>query len=298
MVAPTYAYTTATDTFAFNLGTAVVNVYNPAVTAIGGTKTLRRRPNASAFGYGAWVGDRDCQWLWNDVLAVQSKWFDPTENYTCAGGVIALDGTIEDRTPYEPVNAIDPSSPWDRVLVPNPDYACNTCYCAGCGGTPNSNPRQYYRCGNFPYFSAGVLSIVESTAPAASAPILGAPSTGGGYWYWVFDFKAFSQISWSYNRSVSSGLSAAHNAMSSAGIPPYDITNNQPRFGGRVVGGRALDANQEQQIIIRYVKQINCATDFEGSPITLTFDRIVPVGNPGETFVMSTYPSSVTITLS
>ena len=298
MVAPTYAYTTASDTFTYNLGTAVVNVYNPAVTAIGGTQTLQRRPNLSAFGYGAQGGSADCQWLWNDVLAVQSKWFDPTENYTCAGGIIPLDGTITDGTPYEPVNAVDSSSPWDRVFVPNPDYACDTCYCAGCGGTSTTNPRQHYRCGNFIYFSSGVLYIAEGGAPAGSPPIFGGAVMGGGYWYWVFDFKAFSAISWSFNRSATSGLSEAHNAMSSAGIPPYDIINNQPNFGGHVVGGRALDANQELQIVIRYVKQIDCATDFEGSPITLTFDRIVPIGNPGETFVMSTYPSSVTITLS
>ena len=297
MVAPTYAYTTASDTFAILSGTAVVNVYNPDVTSIGGTKTLRRRPNSSAFGYGAGGGSADCQWLWNDVLAVQSKWFDPTENYTCDGGIIPLPGIIEDRTPYEPINAVDSLSPWDRVLVPNPDYACNTCYCAGCGGTPDSNPRQYYRCGNFPYFSSGVLYIAEGGAPAASAPIFGGSSTGGGYWYWVFDFKAFSGISWSFNRTATSTLSEAHNAMSSAGVPPQDNTNNKPNFGGRVVGGRALDANQELSICIRYVKQINCATDFEGSPVTLTFDRIVNSGNP-DLFTMSTYPSSLTVTLS
>ena len=295
MTAPTYGYTTASDTFTYQNGTAVVNVYNPDVTAIGGSKVLRRRPNLSSFGYG-YVGGIDCQWLWNDVRAVQSKWFDPTNNYTCTGGIIALDATITDQSPYIPVNAIDPSSPWDQVLVPNPDYACNTCYCAGCGGTPDSNPRQYYRCGNFVYFSSGVLYIQEGIAPAATPPIF-TGSVGGGYWYWVFDFIAYSAISWSFNRGTGfpSYQPPAHNAMSDAGTAPMDITTDNPNFGGRVVGGRALDANQELNIRIRYVKQINCDTDFEGAAVTLTFDKIVyPDLN---TFVMTTYPPSISIAL-
>lgn len=296
MTAPTYAYTTASDTFTYQNGTAVVNVYNPDVTAIGGSSVLRRRPNLSSFGYGYSQTARQCEWLWNDVRAVQSKWFDPTNNYTCLGGIVALDASIEDRTPYIPVNAIDPLSPWDRVLVPNPDYACNTCYCAGCGGTPDSNPRQYYRCGNFIYFTAGSLFIREGGPPAATPPTI-TGGVGGGYWYWVFDFIAYSGISWSFNRGTGFPVfqPPSHNAMSDAGTAPMDITNRHPNFGGRVVGGRALDSTQELSIRIRYVKQINCETDFEGASVTLPFDYIVPAGNVGEDFVMTTYPPSVSI---
>lgn len=292
MTAPTYAYTTASATFPLAQGTVVVNVYNPDVTAIGGTSVLWRRPNLSSFGYGYAQASRQCEWLWNDVRAVQSKWFDPVDNYTCRGGIVALDAIIQDRPPYIPVNAIDPSSPWDRVLVANPDYDCNTCYCAGCGGTPDNNPRQYYRCGNFIYFTAGVLYIREGGPPAATPPTI-TGGVGGGYWYWVFDFIAYSAISWSFNRANP----PSHNAMSAAGRRPQDITNDHPNFGGYVVGGRALDAYQELSILIRYVKQINCSTDFEGASVTLPFDSIVPAGNLGEDFVMTTYPASVSIAL-
>lgn len=298
MVAPTYAYTTASDTFTYSGGTAVANVYNPDVTAIGTYKDLWRRPNSAAFGYGQRTGTSDCQWLWNNPLAVQSKWFDPNNAYSCPpGGPPYLGGSITDLTPYTPVNAIDSASPWDRVLITNPDYDCNTCVCAGCGGTSATNPRQHYRCGNFVYYSAGVLYIAESTAPAGSPPIFAGSITGGGYWYWVFEFRAQATCSWSYNRTSPPGASEIHDASSPAGTYGIDVVNVEPAFGGHVVGGRALNNGDQQQAVwIRYVKEIDCDTDFEGTAVTLPFDRI-STSPAGRIFTMTTYPASVSIEL-
>ena len=291
MASPTYSYTTASDSFRYNIGDAVVNIYNPDVTAIGPYKDLYRRPNSAAFGYGQRVGTSDCQWLWNNPLAVPSKWLWP--NFpNCTGGTGYVLASVTDSSPYVPANAVDATSPWDRVLLANPDYDCGTCYCPGCGSMLG-NPRGHYRCGNIIYYSAGVLYIVESTAPAGSPPIYPGPITGGGHWYWVFDFKAYGNISWSYN----SDNRIVRTAVSGAGTWGIDGTNFEPDFGGRVVGGRSLDSDgQESIVILQYVKEIDCDTDFEGSPITLPLDKVY--NDPAARyFIMDTYPASVSIEL-
>lgn len=291
MVSPTYSYTTASDSFRYNTGDAVVHIFNPDVTAIGTYKDLQRRPNSAAFGYGQRVGSSDCQWLWNNPTAVHSKWLRSRVGDTCGG--VAVPATISIGSSYVPVNAVDATSPWDRVLLSNPDYDCGTCFCPGCSGTQISNPRRHYRCGNIIYYSAGVLYIAESGAPAGSPPIYSGSLPGGGHWYWVFEFKAYGNIAWSYN----SDSKLTIDAMSGAGTAGIDNTNNEPNFGGHVVGGRALDnGDQESLVLLQYAKEIDCSTDFEGLPVTIPFDRNFNTP-PGRSFTMDTYPASVSIEL-
>jgi len=284
MTAPTYSYTTASDTFTYLEGTAVANIYNPDVTAIGPSKTLKRRPNSSAFGYGQKTGSSDCQWLWNNPTAMQSIVLDP--NFcVCAGATSppCVSSLSTESAPYTPVNASDSTSPWDRVIIANPDYLCGTCYCTGCGSIV-ANPRGHYYCGNLVYYSAGVLYIAESGATYGAAPY-------SGYWYWVFDFKAVGACSWSYNR-------IQHPNYPFEGYPELHRAGwTQPNFGGRVVGGCALDGLHPSIVTLRYAKQINCNTDFEGTPVTIPFHQYLDQTGP-YTYAMITYPSSVSIELS
>ena len=283
MVSPTYTYTTASDTFTHIEGTAVANVYNPDVTAIGASKTLKRRPNSSAFGYGQKVGSSDCQWLWNNPLAVSDVLLSP--NFCgCFGESTpgCVSAFVTTPAAYIPVNAIDSTSPWDRVIPPNSDYRCGTCYCTGCGSIL-ANPRGHYVCKDLIYYSSGVLYIAESGVTYGAAPY-------SGYWYWVFDFKATGAFSWSYNRIQHpnypyEGYQEIHNA----GLV-------QQNFSGRVVGGCALDGGHPTAVTLRYAKRINCDTDFEGTPVTIPFHQYLDqVGI--YTYTMATYPSSVSIEL-
>lgn len=294
MTAPTYSYTTASDSFTYNGGDAVANVYNSDVTGIDGTHDLWKRPNSSAVGYGQKTGSSECQWLWNNPIAVPSLWLWP--NFlNCNSPFFPLPYTaaeIRDGTPYVPVNAIDSADPWDRVLVTNPDTDCGNCFCAGCGSM-FSNPRGHYRCGNIVYYSAGSLYVIEGGAPAGSPPIY-TPS-GTGYYYWIFEFKASSAESFSYNKNISGGSPIVRTAGSSAGTFGIDFVT-KPDFGGHVVGGIALDSIHESLITIQYAKEIDCDTDFEGSPIVIPFDQVIDETND-LSYVMDSYPSSVTIEL-
>ena len=287
MTAPTWGYSTASDSFRLTTGDAVCNTYNPDIGAIGPSKTLRRRPNAFAHGYGQKSGSSDCQWLWNDPLAVQSLWLYP--NFFNCGSGPAVTAFVRDSTPYVPVNAIDATSPWDRVLIPNPDYECGTCYCAPATCT---TARQRYRCGNFQYYSSAVLYILEAGPPNATAPIISYPTGSGGHWYWVVDFQALNAVSWSFN----SDNRLTREAMSSAGVWGVDLTNTTPNFGGRNIGGIAYDGFSETNLRLQYAKEIDCNEDFEGDPITLTLDRYFQQFDD-RTYVLDTYPSTVTITL-
>lgn len=291
MDSPTWSYSTASDSFRYNSGDAVVNTYNPDIGAIGPSKTLKRRPNSSAFGYGQKTGSSDCQWLWNDPIVVPSMWLWP--NFlNCNSPFFPWPYTsaiVTDGTPYVPVNAIDSTSPWDRQLITNPNYLCGTCYCTGCGSM-TANPRGHYRCGNFAYYSSAVLFIMESGPPNALPPII--PYTGSGHWYWVMDFKAFNGVSWSYN----SDTLITRTAMSAAGTWAIDHVNATPNFGGRSIGGISYDGASELSVTLEYAKEIDCDTDFEGTPITLPFDRYFSQSS-AITYVVDTYPASVAITL-
>lgn len=286
MTSPTWSYSTASDSFRYNSGDAVANIYNADISAVGPGKTLYRRPNSSAFGYGQKTGSSDCQWLWNDPIAVPSMWLYP--NFTNCGSGSAVPGSISDGTPYVPVNAIDSASPWDRQLIANPDYLCSTCYCSGCGSFLG-NPRGHYMCGNILYYSSAVLYIIEGGAPAGSPPYYN--PAGSGHWYWILDFKAFGGWSWSYN-SDSLLQRQAGSSGGTWGISYFAM----PSFGGHVVGGTALDGAFESLVVLQYAKEIDCDTDFEGTPITLPFSRYFdPTGSL--TYLVDTYPSSVTVEL-
>lgn len=285
MTAPTYSYTTASDSFRYNVGDAVANIYNSDISAVGPSKTLKRRPNSAAFGYGQKNGSSDCQWLWNDPIAVPSMVLYP--NFlNCDAPFYPLPYTpsvVTDGTPYVPVNAIDSTSPWDRVLIANPDYLCSTCYCTGCGSF-SSNPRGHYQCGNVVYYSSAVLYIIEGGVPGVVAPYY--TPLGSGYWYWILDFKAFGGHSWSYN----SDSQVTRTAVTSA------LGGNQPNFGGHVTGGVAMDGLNPQIVTLQYAKEIDCDTDFEGTAITLPFSKYIDQSGP-YTYLVDTYPSSVTIAL-
>lgn len=295
MTAPTYSYTTASDTTSYNGGDAVINAYNPDIAAIDGTHDLWKRSSGSAFGYGQKVGSSECQWLWNDVLAAPSLWLWP--NFlNCNSPFFPPPYTpadIRDGTPYVPVNAIDSANPWDKVLIANPDSDCSNCFCAGCGSM-GGNPRGHYRCGNIVYYSAGSLYIVEGGAPAGSPPIY--TPIGTGHYYWIFEFKAAGGASWKYNKNVATGASpVVRTAGGSGGTLGTDLLVT-PDLGGHVVGGIAFDATHESLITIQYAKEIDCETDFEGNPIVIPFDKVIDETSD-LSYVMDSYPSSVTIEL-
>ena len=290
MEAPTYSLFTDSDSFRYKVGDAVANVYNPDVEEIGPSKDLRKRPNTSAFGYGQRVGSSGCLWLWNNPIAVPSKWL--YQNFlNCNSPFFPLPYTpssITDGTSYVPVNAVDSTDPWDRVLIANADTDCDDCFCAGCG-TMSLNPRGHYRCGNIIYYTAGSLYIIESGAPAGSPPYYTAG--GSGYLYWVFEFKVMSNWSWSFNTDTQ----FTRTAMSGAGTFGIDLTN-QPNFGGQSVGGVALDGAHPSIAIVQYAKAIDCDTDFEGDPVVIPFNSYVDKFSD-ITITLDTYPTEVSIEL-
>ena len=293
--APTWSYSTGSDTFAYNNGTAVVNSYVPDVTDFGTSQSLWKRPDSSSFGYGQSSGTSVCQWLWNSPIAVPSKWLWP--NFThCVGepSYPQVESLVADGTPYIPVNAVDSSSPWDRVLIANPDYDCGTCYCPGCGSIVG-NPRGHYRCGNLIYFSSVLLYIAQSGVPAGSPPIY--PTAGSGHWYWIVEFKAYGNFDWSYNSefSVSPPTAEVHTAGSGAGAYPVDRIFPSS-FGGHTIGGIAFDDRFETIGIIQYAKEIDCDTDFEGTSVTIPFNKLIDAGADA-VYTFDSYPSSVTLDL-
>jgi len=286
MTAPTYTYTTASDSFRYNTGNAFASVYNPDITAIGPYKDLVRRPNSASFGYGQKTGTSDCQWLWNDPIAVPTKILWP--NFLNCNAPFYpppyTGSSASAGTPYEPVNSIDATSPWDRQLIANPDYDCGACYCPGCGSL-SGNPRGHYLCSDVLYYSSGVLHIIEGGIPGGTPPYAYDTTHynpfGSGYWYWLFEFKALGGVLWSYNSDSQVTRTAGA---------------TQPSFGGHVVGGVALDGRHPTITFLQYAKEIDCDTDFLGTPITLPFH--LQVDSASElSYVLSTYPSSVTIEL-
>jgi hypothetical protein len=102
-------------------------------------------------------------------------------------------------------------------------------------------------------------------------------------------------LAWSYNKSVASPFSEIHSAYG----PPdgYGAGAGLGTLGGYDVGGILMDADPEGIATIQYAKEIDCDTDFEGTPITLPLNLLFDPTNP-YTFDLLTYPSSVSIELS
>lgn len=285
MTAPTWSYYSESKSFAYVGGTGEVHFYVPDISAVGGSdKMLRKRRATDIFGYGMLSGSSLCQWLWNDVVAIPSLWLWP--NFINCGIGPAVDAEIDEGTPYTPENATNPSWPWDRVFVTNPDSRCGDCYCAGCS---SGDARAHYRCGNMRTRTSACLYIQEGGAPSG-----GFPTVGSGYFYWVFKFAASTAVQSMYNRTfIPDVQSEVHEASSYAGTFGIDkvISIN---LGGEVVGNNAFDEAVPSIVTVMYAKEIDCETDFNGSPVTIPFWEIISPSST-ITLVLDTYPSSVEI---
>lgn len=291
MTAPTWSYFSESKAFTYNSGDAEVHFFVPDISAVGGgNKYLRKRRVADGFGNGMLTGSSLCQWLWNDVTAIPSLWLWP--NFlNCNSPFFPppyTEAEIAEGTPYTPENATNASWPWDRVFVANPDALCSTCYCAGCGSMA-VNPRGHYRCGNMRTWTSACLYIYEGGTPSG-----GFPTVGTGRYYWVLKYTAATCVSSVYNRTLAgSGISEVHLATSNAGTFGIDTTI-PPDFGGEAVGGNSFDTRAQALVTITYAKEIDCSSDFDGTPVTLPFWEIVDPSNE-LTLTLDTYPSDVTI---
>lgn len=291
MTAPTWSYSSESKAFTYNSGDADVHFFVPDISAVGGgDKMLRKRRSGDGFGNGMLTGGSLCQWLWNDVTAIPSLWLWP--NFlNCNSPFFPppyTEAEIAEGTPYTPENATNASWPWDRVFVANPDALCSTCYCSGCGSM-SANPRGHYRCGNMRVFTAACLYIYQGGAPSG-----GFPTVGTGHYYWVLKYTASTCVSSTYNRTLAaSGISETHLATSNAGTLGID-TLFPPDFGGELVGGNLFDATPQALVTVMYAKEVDCSSDFDGTPVTIPFWEIIGPSND-LTLTLDTYPSSLTI---
>jgi hypothetical protein len=119
-----------------------------------------------------------CQWLWNDVAI-----------YNTIGHRVAVTSSpysqvhseIEVGTPYEPVNAIDPASPWNRVITPITDSRCGTKVIPSAGSAAVR-----WECYSMPvttYIALRILTINTSetiTDTITTSGVWAAPSTISG----------------------------------------------------------------------------------------------------------------------
>ena len=193
---------------------------------------LRKRTSTSQTGYGYSVGTSLCQWLWNDVIAVQSLY-----HWRTTGGTPSTyyEGQTIELAQYTPLNATDSTSPWNRVTTLITDTTCGTCVWSGC-----TNLEDKWRCITGLYSNYSRLELVEVSA--------------GVYW-WLLTVQSYSE------RSVSGAftLNGAH---------PIGSGYSGAKGGtcGNYSGTGALPVAQR-----RYNKVVDCSSDFDGEPIVLSF---------------------------
>jgi hypothetical protein len=277
--------TTQTDTEAvvvFGGGTnrnttTTWNTRSRNVSTINGTKQLRIKPDGIT-----------CDWLWNDVQACDTTYrhqkHSPGPPYV----------TIFDEVLYEPLNATDATSPWNRVIGPNNDSRCvyKTAKCLSttdCETVVRLRPRRititdavntYFKLdeAGTMYWILNLYTLFGRSAKNefiegdfTANPIQGASADSR----LVSPVRTGDKISYVW-ANLSSGVTAT---------PPYryfyDGMQGLAGFGGQFA---------------TYGKVINCATDFGGTALTLNLmgERADVVDI--RTRLEITVPSTVSIT--
>lgn len=233
------------------------NTRGRPLSNINGSRQMRINPTGA------------CRWLWNDLRAVSSVWRD----------FQSILPPVLEETIYEPLNATDSTSPWNRVILPNND--------ARCAFTSGGSLRCAASLDATLVVDLQPKFIGPGTNPAywIEVPI----GTPGGAWHWVFEVSvAIARSAINYFRPdlgipvgfilptdpalgaatdagkvtvVRSAMRTAYrvnDASSGLGAtPPYKYSS---RFGFFGTGG----------LLASYTKPIDCNNDFSGTPFNLT----------------------------
>jgi hypothetical protein len=233
------------------------------ISNINGTKELRVKPDGS------------CAWLWNDVRAVSTTFKD---------GLSVTDRYI-DEVIYEPLNAIDATNPWDRVILPNTDTRCGysrvTCLTGIDAATYVNFIPINIATPNTIGLSAGwhwrleVRVKIARTAIAGNAVLGYVPGLAGGD-----GSKIWYVTPVNYNIRTAYPDNPFDATSSATSVPPYKyekVTRFPP-------GG----------LLAVYYAPIDCVDDFDGIPFTLT--RNLLSGDWAADFD-ATVPDTVQITI-
>lgn len=232
---PETSTTSETLGYFFNsqYGTVTYGFTSIDIANLNGSKQLRRNPNGS------------CVWLWNQVLATESKWQD------------GYPPSLQQAT-YEPLNPTDATSPWGRVLRTNQFTGCtvNTCYSIpypniGAAVTVSQDGEEY-RLRMTVSFIVGRWALPGAVSLGITAY---PPAVGGVPWKATpvgYAMIGFDQMS-PYSGSLSTGNGAT---------PPYKYVAAYGTINGLFPLGGVL--------VVYESEPIECSEAFFGNPITLT----------------------------
>lgn len=207
------------------------NYYAQPLDDLAGPVTLRAR---QYFGQPGAPPIQGCIWMWNRVTAVHSAYEGGTNGFL-------------DETFYEPLNAVDPTNPWERVYT----YVSPLC-----SGSP--------RCFDWDY-RVTVQLFVAGSGPLNS--VMQLPVLPGYYWA----VKVFAS-------PVFSGTGFHEFRFPSVNTPSYTIpafaggqprVTDPPRFFGsqqswpQISGGPECNTQWFQKTMLAwYVKPVSCSEDF------------------------------------
>lgn len=243
-----------------------------SLSLLNGTKQLRLNPSGA------------CQWLWSDVRTVATVMKD---------GLFNFDPQLEE-TVYEPLNATDPTNPWNRVILPVTDARCGT---------------SFWQCVNSNVTGYGVSALLAPAKITVTNPALGYfDFDDAGEWHWLLTISnaiARSAINYyvgvvaeqlSYHvasamvsrvtpngYTMKSAFDMRNTASGVSSIPPYryGLSGFFPRGGG----------------VLHYIRPLDCDTDFEGDPLTLTYAARALTFENRVVFFDVSHPANVQVTV-
>jgi len=291
------------------------------------TLQLRQRglqAGALQTGYGYDSTSGVCQWLWNDVRGYKIVWH--SGNYDINdGGIFVPDadykhtwvpGVHEIIEEYTPVNAIDSTSPWNRVESDPSDSRIGTCFItppAMGGCTTNYKWNSHYS----RVYSSLCLTIKrghppysQTVSPSCSDPydVLFKENTNTetpGQMFWVLtSFHDVTRYVQYYGSTfLDGGLAPDYTRYYDVVKPAVTTQIRAGSIGGwnnaRPSGSYGPTQTGFPSAASGYVwaKTIDCETDFNGDPIVLELShRLNECGN-NQYFPWAAVPETVEITI-
>ena len=235
-----------------------------------GSCTLYRRPDGAAQEFISFPLDTDteCAWLWSDPRIAEYVWHHENPGF-CA---VAIDNSVV----YTPLNASDPSNPWNRVTLPNDDTRCDTSACPG-GGLPATH--RFWQCSNSTFGWWISLEIVDGPDTGTEWAF----SSGGTRKWWLLRIWCIIERSGTYEPSGLGYELAAPGSSLGEPCAPYAYYDTGD---GTMTNGGA---------ILIYAKPVDCETDFD-CPGTITIPLNTLFSDRAD-YLDITYPSSVEINL-
>ena len=235
-----------------------------------------------------------CQWLWND--AVVSEWdYHPSVYDVNDGGSHAARYWLHAHVPqvldlvraYTPLNASDSTNPWERVID---SFSGST---TGCSITPTPSCYAWYNGGFVPVWT-DYRTILHSYARLTVV---------AGQWVLTLYSSANRTSVVSGSVEVAAGgatFPEAYTINTGRAFPPGVQAIGTATIGGwnNNISGSGSTSGQAVTIAsCTFKKNIDCSSDFDGLPITLSFYEHLYAGSGPDKFQMSSVPSTVELVL-